>query len=544
MEEHGPIVLARDADTADSQVRAVLYLLAALAYVDGEFDDFERTFVQEYIADLSEARAAAAGGDVNELVAMYRADFQRLDQYLNDLFTESTSDGETVAGFVSSRLKVRALELFQEFDDENKRALLGAFDTLIEADGRVHPAEAAFHDDLKALLEAKPQVAAVDIVPNKVEVSQPTLLRRTGQGTHALFQRLEQPYTEETVAARAAQDLSLVKRAIHLIDRQRKRGQGLLSGRRDIGELAAERPFLDDYTYVHPINPDEDYELIVFGDLHGCYSCLKAGLVQARVIERLEAAQRDPTAPKLRVVFLGDYIDRGRWGLEGVLRTALTLYCAFPEQVFLIRGNHEWFIERDGKVRSGVMPAEALARWVEVLGHSHFVAYRHLFDRMSCSLLFDRIMFVHGGIPRDDVMEKFDDLSALNDSLVRFQMMWSDPAQVEEVPNDLQKKNARFSFGRAQLRRFLSRVGAHTLVRGHEKIAHGFQTVHDDGEARLLSVFSSGGDRNRDLPERSSYRRVVPMALTVKYSGGQWSFQPWALDWEDFNGPETNAFWA
>ena len=50
-------------------------------------------------------------------------------------------------------------------------------------------------------------------------------------------------------------------------------------------------------------------------------------------------------------------------------------------------------------------------------------------------------------------------------------------------------------------RPFMQRIGAHTLVRGHEKVVEGFAVPYDDEHARLITVFSAGGRDNGDLPE-------------------------------------------
>ena len=44
--------------------------------------------------------------------------------------------------------------------------------------------------------------------------------------------------------------------------------------------------------------------------------------------------------PNNYMVFLGDYTDRGNYGIE-VLYTLLRLKLANPEHVFMARGNHE-----------------------------------------------------------------------------------------------------------------------------------------------------------------------------------------------------------
>ena len=158
-------------------------------------------------------------------------------------------------------------------------------------------------------------------------------------------------------------------------------------------------------------------------------------------------------------------------------------------------------------------------------------------------LLFDRTLFVHGGIPRDRLIkERWKDLSSLNDPDLRFQMMWSDPSLADVIPAALQEQTARFPFGRLQLQSFLGRIGCHTLIRGHEKVNAGVERVYDGEEATLVTVFSAGGRRNADLPPRSSYRAVTPKALLVQHEGGQTTLSPFELDWAAYNDPERNGF--
>lgn len=66
---------------------------------------------------------------------------------------------------------------------------------------------------------------------------------------------------------------------------------------------------------------------LAVGDIHGCLSQLSA------LMERVRPTSAD------RVVFLGDYVDRGP-ASAGVLDYLIDFAAAFPETVFL-RGNHE-----------------------------------------------------------------------------------------------------------------------------------------------------------------------------------------------------------
>jgi len=158
-------------------------------------------------------------------------------------------------------------------------------------------------------------------------------------------------------------------------------------------------------------------------------------------------------------------------------------------------------------------------------------------------LVFDRTLFVHAGIPREDTLAaKWHGLTSLNDAELRFQMLWSDPSEADVVPLELQKANARFPFGKLQFRQFMAKLGCKTLVRGHERVVEGFRKIYDDPEAMLLSLFSAGGATNDDLPLESNYRQVTPMALTIKHKDGIQQVTPFLIDYGRYNDPRYNAF--
>lgn len=363
---------------------------------------------------------------------------------------------------------------------------------------------------------------------------------------HAFFQPSEQHFSREPakLQAQAAADAALIERAIALFESQRARGAGVLAGKKSIAELTGVAPCLDGHVYVHMPKPSEQYELIVLGDLHGCYSVLKATLMQSRFFEKVDAYRRAPgSTPMPLLVLLGDYIDRGLFSLNGVLRTVLQLFVTAPDHVYVLRGNHEYYIEHQGNMYGGVKPAEAINSLKPHLSIDVFRRYRTLFEAMPNVLLFEQLFFVHGGIPRDRLFkERYRDLQVLNDPDIRFQMMWSDPSSADVIPADLQDKSARFAFGRMQFRAFMQQIGATTLIRGHEKVTAGFQRTYDGEHEKLITLFSSGGANNGDLPADSSYREVTPMALTIQHSDAGTEITPWAPDYETYNDPERNGF--
>jgi hypothetical protein len=194
-------------------------------------------------------------------------------------------------------------------------------------------------------------------------------------------------------------------------------------------------------------------------------------------------------------------------------------------------------------VFGGVKPSETIDELKPLVDIDVLHAYRLFFEKLPNVLLFDEMMFVHGGAPRDRTLKtKWKDLSSLNDPDLRFEMMWSDPSEADIIPMELQDKVARFSFGRLQFKAFMRRLGATTMVRGHEKILCGFQRTYNDDDAKLFTLFSSGGLHNNDLPEESAYRQVTPMAMTVQFGPDGCRMVPWAPDYQSFNDPIRNAF--
>ena len=282
----------------------------------------------------------------------------------------------------------------------------------------------------------------------------------------------------------------------------------------------------------------------MLGDLHGCYSCLKGALLQADFFAKLEAWKLDTRKPEPKLVLLGDYIDRGMFSYNGVLRTVMQLYLAAPDHVFPLRGNHEYYIEYRGRIYGGVKPAEAINTLIGHIPGEVFQEYMQMFEELPNMLFFDDLMFVHAGIPRDaDIKAKLHDMAALNDPDIRFQMLWSDPSTADFIPDDLQAQNARFPFGKRQFEAFMTRLGCSMMFRGHEKVDAGFRTMYGE-VASLATLFSAGGADNFDLPPESSYRTVTPMAATIRLEGGTAQVTPWLIDYKRFNDPKRNRFFA
>lgn len=546
-------------EVAEQQMHAVIFYLVTFGYIDGDFDAKEKSFVKQVIQQVIEQRASdampTAAPDVRaEVIAKFTRHFHEIlegiDQNVRDLFTESVSEGEDPKGFVHARLKVRCFEIFKSFDRSGQDMLMELIDHLLLADGVAHPAEVQFRTELGSFLEEDADLG-LELVEDNADRQTVVIERASAPAVrlqdHPFFKPFEFHFSsnQETIARQVSADQKLIDRTLEVIRAQRHAGLGRLNGKNSIVDLRGSEAFLDGHVYVRMPKPGERYELTVIGDLHGCYSILKATLLQSQFFEKVEAYRKDKTNPFPLLVLLGDYIDRGLFSLNGVLRTLMQLFVTVPEHVIMLRGNHEYYVEVNGTMYGGVKPAEAINTLKPLLPVDVFRHYRTLFEEMPNIFLFDRFLFVHGGIPKDRLLkERWKDLSSLNDPELRFQMMWSDPSVADVIPADLQDQASRFAFGRMQFRAFMQRVGSHVMVRGHEKVLSGFASSYDDDEhARIFTLFSAGGKENGDLPAGSAYREVTPMVLTLTLdSEGKTTVKPWSPDWASYNDPERNAF--
>lgn len=544
----------------DQEMDAIIYYLTAFAHIDGSYDQQEKRFIEQFIDKLVGYRTRlalrSATPEVREAqVARWTRHFHRvfedIEQEIASHFTESVADGENAQEFVFGRLKLRCYELFRRFSVDEQQKLLLLADELMQADGQVHPNEAKFRAELAELLAYGDQFELIEsdeeepaTIRRFLVVREPVQLAPRIEN-YDIFQAFERPFPRDrgAFAAQFEREQVIIERAIGTLQDQRRRGQGKLEGLQDVSELEGKGAFLDGYVHGFWPDPGRPCELLVLGDLHGCYSCLKAALLQADFFAKVDAHHLDPSKPAMKLVLLGDYIDRGLYSYDGVLRTALQLLLLAPEHVHVLRGNHEFYVELKGRVYGGVKPSEAIDHLQGIASEDVFRTYKRLFEALPSTLLFGRALFTHAGIPRDDTLAtKWRGLSSLNDSEIRFQMLWSDPSEADYIPLDLQRANARFPFGKRQFKSFMARTGCTLMVRGHERVVEGLRRVYQDQDASLYTLFSAGGATNNDLPPTSNYRDVKPVALTIHARGGALELCPFYIDWERYNRVDLNHF--
>lgn len=103
----------------------------------------------------------------------------------------------------------------------------------------------------------------------------------------------------------------------------------------------------NDFGFIQKKDVSHNTVLFVRADLHGDLHSLMENLETLRRHKCLDKNYR--CKKKMHLVFLGDYVDRGYHNLE-VLALLACLKRENPDQVFLIRGNHETTWNKEGRV--------------------------------------------------------------------------------------------------------------------------------------------------------------------------------------------------
>ena len=225
------------------------------------------------------------------------------------------------------------------------------------------------------------------------------------------------------------------------------------------------------------------YPVIVVGDIHGQFYDL---------LKLLDLAG-DISSNKY--LFLGDYVDRGSFSIE-VLLTLYSIKLNFPQNVFMIRGNHECRqMTTFFNFRSECLFKYDL-EFYEVACES--------FDTMPVACVINKkFLAVHGGISPELVT--LEDLTKVN----RFSepprqgllcdLLWSDP-----IGNDTGASNEKYKanevrgcsyfFSATAANTFLKKNKLLTIIRAHEAQLEGYKmhTWNGAGEFPVvITIFSA-----------------------------------------------------
>lgn len=234
----------------------------------------------------------------------------------------------------------------------------------------------------------------------------------------------------------------------------------------------------------------------IVGDVHGQYTDL---------IRMFEMCGFPPNANYL---FLGDYVDRGKQSLE----TILLLMCyklKFPENFFLLRGNHEC-----ANVTRGVfLPSLSLLPppfsffisnfslptvygfYDECKRRCNIKVWKTFVDTFNtlpiAAIVASKIFCVHGGLSpnlqhMDDIRQiarptDVPDYGLLND------LLWSDPADMQGDWEE-NERGVSYCFGKKVIVDFLAKHDFDLVCRAHMVVEDGYEFFN---ERTLVTVFSA-----------------------------------------------------
>src|SRR6185295_18204061 len=173
---------------------------------------------------LHDADPAMRADLIEEYSSHFLEVFDKIDAGVKSLFTEAVADDEDVQGFVYSKLKLRAFEIFKTFDEDNQKQLLETVHELIMADGVAHPNELSFRDEVMALLKSDIPLSEDDL--DEMQPAQLEVAAR--QENHPLFERLERHYSAnpEVLKQQAAADYQLIEGTMNTWEEQRRGSDG------------------------------------------------------------------------------------------------------------------------------------------------------------------------------------------------------------------------------------------------------------------------------------------------------------------------------
>lgn len=228
--------------------------------------------------------------------------------------------------------------------------------------------------------------------------------------------------------------------------------------------------------------PMVEAEAVIVGDLHGDLKSLTHILGNSGFLEKVQGGV------KAFMIFLGDYGDRGVYSPE-VYYVVLKLKEAFPENVLLMRGNHE------GPVDLLAQPHDLPIHLRRKFGEEASRIYAHLrelFDYLHMAVLIEgRFILLHGGAPSQAA--SLEDLAYAHEKHPQEshleEILWSDP-QEGMVGTYLSPRWAGRLFGEDVTDRLLRICNVKILIRGHEPSPEGFKVNH---HGKVLTLFSRKG---------------------------------------------------
>ncbi|KAH3756162.1 serine/threonine-protein phosphatase 2A, catalytic subunit [Pelomyxa schiedti] len=211
--------------------------------------------------------------------------------------------------------------------------------------------------------------------------------------------------------------------------------------------------------------------VVIVGDIHG----------QLEDLHHVLSLVAPP--PRNSFLFLGDYVDRGRWSVQ-CITLILALKLLYPSFVTLLRGNHE--CRQLTQIYGLFDECKAIYK-----DDSPWSRLCDVFDALPLAAIAgNRVFAVHGG-PSPDLHE-MDDICKL-DRFCEFphaglmtDLVWSDPdPSIEDWT--FSPRGAGSIFGGHACGQFLTASNLHCIIRSHRLVMEGIIWEMDN---RVCTVYS------------------------------------------------------
>jgi diadenosine tetraphosphatase ApaH/serine/threonine PP2A family protein phosphatase len=209
----------------------------------------------------------------------------------------------------------------------------------------------------------------------------------------------------------------------------------------------------------------------VCGDIHG------------QITDLVEIFKAGGLPPNSRYLFLGDYVDRGKYGTE-VITVLLGLKVLYPKRIFILRGNHE----TDSICRIYGFFDECKRRFSVRL----FKEFTDVFNCLPVAALIEEIaLCMHGGLsPELRHLRQIEQIYrplVVPDEGLACDILWADP---EEGSSGWQpsERGVSFTFGEDVVKRVCDSLGIDIVLRAHQVVDEGYSFF---AGRRLVTIFSA-----------------------------------------------------
>ena len=227
----------------------------------------------------------------------------------------------------------------------------------------------------------------------------------------------------------------------------------------------------------------ESGQVIFVGDTHGDFQATQ------NIVDNY-------LTPENKIVFLGDYVDRGPASAEN-LNTLLSLKVEHPDNLFLLMGNHE------GRCVMQFHPADFWERLDQELYQRYATVLSKLPLAASTS---NGIIALHGALPNVETLEDINKIEVGGQHW--HQITWGDWQEGEGRYLGNDAFTSRPQFGQDWFSEIMKRFEKNVLIRSHQPNTR--QAIYD---GRCLTIFTSSAYRTY-APERTI--AIVDLEKEVK----------------------------